>query len=211
VLEDRKVLRVGGRVPHSVDVRFLSATNRDVEHDSAQGGSFRQDLFFRLCGFTISVPPLRERRADIPPLVQEFIRASCRSMQRTALPTPSAEALQLLQAYTWPGNIRELRNVIERAVLLCDGPQIAAAHLPPKLASGVQQVRDNSEPEAGHGLADPRERLLDQLEQLDRQRIVEVLAKCAGNQTQAAEQLGISRRTLVSRLQSYDLPRPRKR
>jgi DNA-binding NtrC family response regulator len=115
----------------------------------------------------------------------------------------------VLEAYEWPGNIRELRNLIERAVLLCDGPRLEPAHFPSKLTA--------SEPGAAHGegapaaVVDPRAHLLNQLERVERERIIDALARCGGNQTQAAELLGISRRTLVTRLETYDLPRPRKR
>jgi two-component system response regulator AtoC len=208
VLEDRKVMRVGGRAARDVDIRFVSATNRDVEADSAQGGGFRQDLYFRLNGMTLHVPPLRERRADIAPLASAFIAAASRAVGQAR--EISAATNAVLESYDWPGNIRELRNVIERAVLLCDGPRIEPAHLPPKLTASTPTPLPPASERPVLPL-DPRARLLGEIERLDRERIIEVLARCAGNQTQAAEQLGLSRRTLVTRMQDYDLPRPRKR
>jgi DNA-binding NtrC family response regulator len=200
VLEDKKVMRVGGRTARAIDVRFVSATHRDIEHE-VERGAFRQDLYFRLSGITMSVPPLRARPQDIAPLVDRFVAASCRAVHRTPSPRVSAEALTILLRYGWPGNIRELRNVVERAVLLCEGDQLLPVHLPQKLSS--------LPPPASRGV-DPRSRLLQEMEQVERQRVIDALAQCGGNQTQAAEVLGISRRTLVTRLGLLDLPRPRK-
>ncbi|HKU41762.1 MAG TPA: sigma-54 dependent transcriptional regulator, partial [Polyangiales bacterium] len=199
VLEERKVLRVGGRSARPVDVRFVAATHRDIER-AAEQGEFRQDLFYRLNGITLHVPPLRERRLDIAPLAASFIASGCQALGRAKLPKLSEPALQALVEYAWPGNIRELRNVIERALLLCDGECLLAEHLPPKLL----------QPAAPNSVLDARAELLRQMERVERQRIVDALEKCAGNQTLAAEMLGMSRRTLVTRLAQFELPRPRK-
>jgi two-component system response regulator AtoC len=204
VLEERKVLRVGGLSARSVDVRFIAATHRDVEQD-ANRGRFRSDLYYRLNGITLTVPPLRQRRADIVPLAERFLLATSHGLKRATPPAISAEARAVLVDYAWPGNIRELRNVIERGVLLCDGDELLPMHLPPKMIS---------EPVPASPAAletDPRARLLQQIEEVERTRLVEALRRCGGNQTQAAELLGISRRTLVTRLGEYDLPRPRRR
>jgi DNA-binding NtrC family response regulator len=201
VLEERKVTRVGGRVAHNVDVRFLSATNRDVAGD-IERGAFRQDLYFRLNGISLHLPALRDRRGDIAPIARRFVAEICRTTRRTPAPLVSDAALAVLEGYRWPGNIRELRNVIERAVLLCDGTEILPSHLPSGL-TGDSHTRSNA--------PDPRARLVVEMERLERERTIEALARCAGNQTQAAQMLGISRRTLVTRLNQYDLPRPRKK
>jgi len=210
VLEDRNVMRVGGRSARSIDVRFVSATNRDVEGDSVQGG-FRQDLYFRLNGITLQVPPLRQRPADIAALARAFVSVSTRSHGSARALELSTAATAVLESYDWPGNIRELRNVIERAVLLCDGSSIEPAHLPPKLTANTPTPPPSAHAREPQPSVDPRARLLGEIERLDRERIIEVLARCGGNQTHAAEQLGMSRRTLVTRLHVYDLPRPRKR
>jgi two-component system, NtrC family, response regulator AtoC len=213
VLEERKVMRVGGLSARSVDVRFVAATHRDIEKE-AEGGAFRQDLYFRLSGVTLNVPPLRQRQADIAPLLELFIAGSCKALNRVQRPRASTETLSLLQQYSWPGNIRELRNVMERAVLLCDGPTLEPGHLPPKLSIPASPSAAPAQPGTAQSDAlahDPRARLLGALEQVERQRVVDALAHCAGNQTQAAEMLGISRRTLVTRLAMYELPRPRKK
>jgi DNA-binding NtrC family response regulator len=127
VIEERMVTRVGGLSPKSLDVRFVAATNRDLEAEVARG-TFRQDLFFRLNGISIVVPPLRERQEEIEMLAESFIAAASRDRPRP--PHLSREALARLVAYSWPGNIRELRNVIERAVLLAGDGEIAPRHLP---------------------------------------------------------------------------------
>ncbi|HTQ46401.1 MAG TPA: sigma 54-interacting transcriptional regulator [Polyangiaceae bacterium] len=127
VIEERMVTRVGGLAPKSLDVRFVAATNRDLEAEVARG-TFRQDLFFRLNGISIVVPPLRERKEEIEKLAQSFVAAASRD--RPHPPHLSRETMARLVAYSWPGNIRELRNVIERAVLLAGDGEIAPRHLP---------------------------------------------------------------------------------
>ncbi|KYF53572.1 Fis family transcriptional regulator, partial [Sorangium cellulosum] len=129
VLEEHQVMRVGGRVPRSIDVRFLSATHRDLEAEVARG-AFRQDLYFRLNGVTFTIPPLRQRIADIAPLAELFAARACAAFERSQIPAISGEVLALLERYPWPGNIRELRNVMERAVMLCAGDRLLPEHLP---------------------------------------------------------------------------------
>ena len=154
-------------------------------------------------------------RRDIAPLVRSFSATSSRVLGKSRAPEASAATLAVLESYEWPGNIRELRNVVDRAVLLCDGATIEPSHLPAKLSA---RATPSMRP-AGSALtnasnpvsSDPRAQLLGELERLDRDRITDALSRCGGNQTAAAELLGISRRTLVTRLHAYDLPRPRKR
>jgi len=199
VLEEKKVVRVGGRTPRPLDVRFVAATNRDLE-EAVQEGEFRQDLFYRLNGLALDVPPLRQRPADILALAEHFLRSAQRNPgQEVSL---SQEVQDALTRYRFPGNIRELRNIIERALLLATGPRIELSHLP----LGVRQADGSSQ--AG---SDPRIPLVERLQGLERERIVAALEQCGGNQTQAAALLGISRRTLVTRLGQFALPRPRKR
>jgi DNA-binding NtrC family response regulator len=156
-------------------------------------GEFRQDLYFRISAVSVVIPPLRERRAEIPSLAQSFILHAARRMELRA-PRLSQAALEELCRYSWPGNIRELRNVVERAVCLCTGSEIDLVHLPleklhkPSVAAAPPQLHPDDE--KGH--------------------ILRALAECAGNQTQAAKKLGISRGTLVSRLESLGVARPRK-
>jgi transcriptional regulator with PAS, ATPase and Fis domain len=187
VLENREVRPVGALKSTPVDVRFIAATHRDLDALVAQG-AFRADLHFRLNGVTIKVPPLRARRDEITDLAKVFLG----SVPWTRV-TPAARTA--IGGYAWPGNIRELRNVIERAVLLSDGGPIDVVHL---------QLREGSSEGQDPGGALPAA-----LEQLERDRIVAALAQTHGNQTEAAKLLGIARRTLVNRLTAYDLRRPR--
>jgi two-component system response regulator AtoC len=194
VLEERAVLRIGARTPRPVDLRILAATHRDLDVEVAKG-AFRQDLFFRLAAFTITVSPLRERVAEIGPLAQAFLTQIAARYEHPELRTIDPAVLAALERHAWPGNLRELRNVIERAVVLCDGPSLLPEHLPAKLVGG----------------AAAQEQCLVDAQAHDRQRIQDALALCAGNQSRAAKMLGISRRTLVTRLDAFDIARPRKR
>jgi len=145
VIEERMVLRVGGLKPRPLDVRFIAATNRDLENEIMRG-TFRQDLFFRLNGATLVIPPLRERTSEIPDLARAFAAQAARQMGLPAQPALSAEALDTLMSYSWPGNIRELRNVVERAVLLCGRGPILPAHLPLEKMRATIPVRSATAP-----------------------------------------------------------------
>jgi two-component system response regulator AtoC len=206
VLEERVVVRLGSTRPRPIDVRFVAATNRDIEAAS-QSERFRSDLYFRLAGITLSIPPLRERPAELALLVERFVAAACRELDRAVPLAVAPEALDLLRRHAWPGNVRELRNVIGRAAVLCGGDTILPEHLPPALLKPSAAVAPPS-PSQPAPAADRD--LPEQIRELERARIVDALEKCAGNQSKAADLLGISRRTLVSRLAEYGLPRPRK-
>jgi DNA-binding NtrC family response regulator len=216
VIDRREVMRLGTTMPRAIDVRFIAATNRDLEAEVARG-TFREDLFYRLNAAQITIPPLRQRRDEIGPLARTFVSIACRQAGRSTEPRISQEALALLLGYAWPGNVRELRNVIERAVLLAQGDAITPDHLPAEKlgdASGVKDATDRRRvstvrPRMALPGRDPDEpTLVDNAEQA---RILRVLQECDFNQTRAAEVLGISRRTLVSRLNSYGWTRPRRR
>ena len=202
VLEERQVLRIGGTRPRSIDVRVLSATNRNLEAD-VEAGSFRRDLYFRLNSITVQIPALRDRPQEIEPLARRFALLAA---QRMGVRTPEidTEVWERLRHHRWPGNIRELRNLMERAVVLAEGGRITTEALPAELEPGrsgsdTAAVRS---PLAPAGAASAKG---------EPHRILDALDKCAGNQTRAAALLGISRRTLLNRLSEYDLPRPRKR
>lgn len=239
VFEGHEVMRVGAVKPRAIDVRFVAATNRDLEH-AAQLGHFREDLYFRISGVSLVIPPLRERTREIEPLTRAFMGQLARK-RGDRLPDIAADAMGWLLEYSWPGNVRELRNVIERAMLLCgDGP-ITLDHLPvEKMGATLPSrpvVRPAGQPATAGQLrrnvdapgappapvpALPPERvaapaadettaeLRRRIEEAERQRILQALDSCAGNQTRAAKVLGISRRTLVSRLDQYGIARPRK-
>ena len=207
VLEDRQVLRVGSKTPRPVDVRFVSATNRDLEQESRTGG-FRQDLFFRLNGVALEVPPLRQRQEELAPLAEHFLESYCVLLKRTPVPTISATAHAAMGRHPWPGNIRELRNAMERALLLCGTGPIGAEHLPFDDESPSAIITDPTSaraPALGSGAT-----LGDTLESIEKQRILDALKTCAGNQTRAAKALGISRRGLGIKLDKYGIKRPRK-
>ncbi|MGO8994795.1 MAG: sigma 54-interacting transcriptional regulator [Polyangiaceae bacterium] len=230
VIEQREVLRVGALTPRPIDVRFVSATNRDLQREIALG-RFRQDLFFRLNGFSIVIPPLRERVEEIEPLARHFVDLACKQSGRRRLGIAD-EALARLRSYEWPGNIRELKNVIDRAVLLCSGTLITADHVTreqmgrvvspsvPVALEGASIYDGSFEPTVSTKVDIPAlARSAPTLppapvtaeDDEDRARVIAALEKCAGNQTQAAKLLGVSRQTLVNRLEAYNLPRPRKR
>jgi len=208
VIEERAVLRVGGRTPRAVDVRFVAATNRDLEAE-VRAGRFREDLFYRLDGLTLSIPPLRERPAELELLARSFVLTASRQLERAPLAL-SDEALRALAAYRWPGNVRELKNVIDRAVVLCADSSIGLEHLPAALTTRApaHPLPPEERPAA---VEVDRGRFEAQVESLERARIVEALGRCGGNQTQAAKLLGIARRTLVARLVELGIPRPRAR
>jgi transcriptional regulator with PAS, ATPase and Fis domain len=208
VLEERAVLRIGARSHRPIDVRFVAATNRDVEAE-VRAGRFREDLFYRLNGISLTIPPLRERPGEIEPLARSFVLAACRQLDRSPLALTD-DTMSLLRAYPWPGNVRELKNVIERAVVLCAERTIGPEYLPASLTSSRSRFPMAAPPVQASPEVDPG-RFQVQLESLERARIVEALSRCGGNQTQAAVLLGVSRRTLVARLAELDLPRPRKR
>jgi two-component system, NtrC family, response regulator AtoC len=218
VLEDRVVMRVGGLRERPIDARFISATNRNIGAESERN-RFRRDLYYRLNGATLQIPPLRERQREIEPLARLFLDKVALEMGR---PTPhiSPAALDRLLAHRWPGNVRELRNVMERAALLCDD-QLLPEHLPEPPAT-AELVPDPPLPTShlltsvelgaavgGHAQVVPPPPP-ESPEDAELSRILQALERCAGNQTQAARLLGISRGTLVSRLDIYRVPRPRK-
>ncbi len=202
VLEDRAVLPVGGRKPRPLDVRWVSATNRDL-HAEVERGTFRRDLYHRLNGVSFAVPPLRER-SEIEALAAAF--AAEAGPGGTAV-TLSAEALAALRAYAWPGNVRELRHVISGAALLCGGGPILVEHLPAEVRATPRPAETApARPPPGPEAQDLRA----ELATVERRRIVEALRACDGNQTRAAEALGMSRRTLVKRIGEYGITRGRR-
>jgi DNA-binding NtrC family response regulator len=221
VIEERRVLRVGGRAPREIDVRFLSATNRDLEAEVARG-AFRQDLFFRLNGLVLNIPPLRERLGEIEAFAHLFAVGVSRQLERKNPPSLAPETLAIFGRYAWPGNVRELKNVIERAIVLCDGRLVLPEHLPPKLAgleAGAAPSPAVAPPPAASRPSSPpssapvssQAKIQAEIAALERSRIIAALEQCAGNQTRAAEVLGVSRRTLATWLERHKIPRPRKR
>jgi len=213
VLETRTVQRLGSTKDHGLDVRFLAATNRDLDRE-VDAGTFRADLLFRLDGIRLRLPPLRERRDEVPGLAATFLRQASGG-EGMATPVLSPAAAEALLDYHWPGNIRELQNVMHRAVVLCDSGTIEPEHL---ILGPSRLSRFPSHPGRASSLerpvAVPRPGVTERGDKAARPRtrdvIIAALDRCAGNQTRAAALLGISRGTLVNDLGLFDLPRPRK-
>jgi transcriptional regulator with GAF, ATPase, and Fis domain len=245
VIETGELFRVGASVPTKVDVRVISATNRDLPALIA-AGQFRADLFYRLNGVTVNIPPLRDRAADIPPLI-EFFGLACARKAGRAPPEFTEGAMAALCSHRWPGNARELKNVVERAVLIAPHGRVDIDHLQLKIEpndwAGVDlhavtkvtvnpqaplarptstnhhaPTRPTAHPGMEFGDADDdrvssdelADKLRRELARKERDRIVEALSNTGGNQVMAARLLGISRRTLINRLDSFGISRPRK-
>jgi DNA-binding NtrC family response regulator len=191
VLEERRLRRLGGKGEIEIDARVLCATNRELKEE-VRAGRFREDLFFRLHVFTIRLPPLRERPEDIPLLVHHFIeKFSGETGKHVKGVTPAA--MEVLRAHAWPGNIRELRNTVERAMILVDGDMIGEEQLPPDM-----RPRAGGGGEAALGL-----QLGMELKEVEKQYILSSLRRNRGNKARTAEQLGISEKTLYNKLHRY--------
>ena len=201
VLETRTLRRVGGTSDIKVDVRFIAATNRDLR-TAVREGVFREDLYYRLQVMVIDLPPLRERMEDLELFVSAFIDEFNQAMGKNVT-SVSQDALAQMKHYHWPGNIRELRNVIERGLVLCDGREIQLGHLPAELCDGTITPGSLRLPYAD--LPSGGTSLEDMVSQLERRLIEEALAKAQGNQTEAAEMLAISRDQLRYRMEKYGL------
>ena len=217
VIEARELTRVGGLRPRPVDVRFIAATNRDLQASVAHRG-FRADLFYRLNGTSILIPPLRERTNEIIPLAEMFLARTAAHMGLSTPPRLSPAGQDALLRHPWPGNIRELRNVVERAALLCSDGRIGAEDLAlapvPAPSSARSTGSSTTLPPpasngASHGDHEQREPG-PKGEEDERTRIIRALEACNGNQTRAAKLLSMPRRTLVAKLPRYSIPRPRK-
>ncbi|MCI0664207.1 MAG: sigma-54 dependent transcriptional regulator [Acidobacteria bacterium] len=191
VLEDRKVRRLGGAKETPVDVRVLAATNKDP-HEAVRNGVLREDLLYRLNVIHIKLPPLRERREDIPLLLDFMVKELGERHQRPGR-IVSPEILEIFARHSWPGNVRELRNVVEHAVVVCEGQKLEKQHLPP-------QISDNRTPQSEEAITLPIPISLDEAE---RQLILKTLIKTNNNKTRAADLLAISLKTLHNKLKAY--------
>ena len=184
VLQSRAVTRLGANVATPVDIRLISATNRDL-HEAVAKGEFRQDLLFRINTIHIHIPPLRNRKEDIVPLAERFIERYGQKYGKAGLML-SGDAAERLKAHAWEGNIRELQNTIEKAVIMCDGDVIAPDHL--ELHTSQRPLNESQT-----------------LEEMERQTIANAIAQCGGNLSQVAQQLGITRQTLYNKIKRYGL------
>ncbi len=188
-IQEREILRVGGTTPIKVDVRFIAATHRNLQKE-VEEGNFRQDLYYRLNVVTIKLPPLSERKEDIPLLVNHFIRQKSKEMEKN-VKNITKQAMDVLLKYSWPGNVRELENVIERAVALAQGDVIDVDLLPDYVQMYEVHTfrRDDSD--------------IPTLEEIERDYILWVLKKCGGNKSQAAKIMGIDRVSLWRKLKKW--------
>ncbi len=208
VLENGEVMRLGSSQTRKVDVRFIAATNRDL-HAGAATGAFRSDLLFRLNGFAVTIPPLRERKSEVLPLAAELLQtaAAARGMRAPQL---GSSAQRALERHDWPGNVRELKLVIERALAVAgDGGVIEESSLmltEMRSQPSVPVAAPTSLPPIGAPTS-----LRSSRSDHDKARVIEALERNSGNQTAAARDLGVSRRTLITKIEMYGLHRPRKR
>ena len=211
VLQDKMVERLGSAEPIKADVRIIAATNRNLE-EQVKVGRFREDLYFRLAVFPIHIPELHKRAGDILPLADFFLKRYRLNIGRDDL-VLGASALELLPQYNWPGNVRELENIIQRAVLLCDGSEIGAEHLEisaqshPNESVSSHTLREN--PENGTNIASNsishqgQVSSASDMNSVEREHILKVLAQVGGNRSKAVQILGISERALRYKLKSY--------
>lgn len=198
VLESGEVTRVGALKPRQVDVRFVSATNRDLK-SLVRDGRFREDLFYRIDGLSIDIPPLRDRPSELLPLARAFLQEAAASDARAA-PEISPEVEATLRAHSWPGNVRELRNVMNRSLLFCTGPVLRMDHLRVELLGGAPTPSaPPPAPASSAPIADKRTRVIKALEQ------------ALWNQSRAAELLGVSARTLYTWTNELGIARSRPR
>lgn len=214
LLQENQIERLGGREPVSVDVRIIAATNRDLEKAVASG-RFREDLYYRLNVVTLRLPPLRERREDIPHLARHFVSRLSRDMDSPA-PDLTPEALDRLNAHNWPGNVRELKNLIRKILIFNQGSAVSAEEVLRALDSGAQPRESGrlngfaEESLAGyvrHMLHQkPGEKLFDAfMDEMGGLLIREALALCGGNRSRTARMLGLSRPTLLAKIEKYGL------
>lgn len=199
VIQEREIERVGGNLAHKVDVRIVAATNIDLEK-AVQEGSFREDLFYRLNVVPIMLPALRQRKEDIPMLIEFFARKHCGKMGRDIC-SFSTETIEMLQKYNWPGNVRELENVCERALVMATGKMVIPSDIP------YFTIRAEEKGINFEGLMDAFEgiTLKELVSEFEKQVILKALNKYNWNRTQTAETLGLNRRSLYAKMKELNL------
>jgi nitrogen regulation protein NR(I) len=205
VLQESEFERVGGIKTTRVDVRLIAATNRDLAAE-VEAGRFRKDLYYRLNVVPLHLPPLRERRSDVPTLVRHFIEKYNKRLNKK-IEGIADDAITMLQAYPWPGNIRELENMMERVILFADGPRIEVKDLPEPVRTSLQgavaQLTESPTPEVGE--TPLKDFLKARQAEIEKAFIVQALAKTEGNVTRAAKLLGISRKSLQTKMKEFGL------
>ena len=196
VLEERRITRIGGKKAIPVDVRIVAATNRNLD-DEVKNGHFRLDLLYRLNVFTLILPPLRERKEDIPLLTNFFIRKYNRTLSLD-VQSVSPEAISLLTSYDWPGNVRDLENAIQSSMILCTGGVIRPEHLPDRIKGYELAEAQTVSGSSGNSIREINA-------QMEKELIIEALKKHNFNRTLTAEALNISRKTLFNKMKRYGL------
>ncbi|CAN5403787.1 sigma-54 dependent transcriptional regulator [soil metagenome] len=204
VLQEREFTPLGDVTPRKVDVRIIAATNIDLK-EAVRQGQFREDLYYRLAVVPVELPPLRERREDILPLAQHFIRKYNEENRREISEQPAPEVLAMLEAYTWPGNVRELENVIERAVVIAPGRELTASCLPTEIADpprslGAAQSQSAAIIDVGRGID-----FYDEVRRFEVDLIRRALEQTGGHQSRAARLLGMNATTLNSKIKTYNI------
>ncbi len=201
-IEEKTVDRIGGRAPVAVDVRIVAATNRDLK-EAAERGDFRRDLYFRLAVFPVEIPPLRERGDDVVLLAKHFAAQFGKEMRKREAVLSEA-AVAALRTHSWPGNVRELENAIERACILADSPTLAPSDLglPVAGSHGAGEVEKGADLDLSGSLNEAVERVVSLVE---RRKIADALEAHGGNKTRAAEELGVSYKTLLTKIKDYNL------
>lgn len=197
ILQEREFERIGGHQTIKVDIRIIAATNRDLQA-MVKEGTFREDLFYRLNVIHLILPPLRDRREDISLLANHFLQKFSSENQRDIIDIDPM-AMSLLTAWSWPGNIRELSNVIERAVVMNSGPIIFSEDLPPQIRQPVCNAGEAKTAPVGE------RNLKEEIKRVEKRIIMEVLEQQEGNRTRTALMLGISRRALMYKLEEYGI------
>ena len=200
-LQENEITRIGGGKPTPVNARIIAATNKDLNR-AVQAGQFREDLYWRVNVVSISIPPLRERRQDLPLLLDHLLGRFQREMQ-SAVRSINTEARQLILDYAWPGNVRELENTLRHAVVLCEGGVITAQDLPPRVRGETGEGGEETDDLTGEiTLAEAVKKVVDRVE---KQLIVSRLAQYENNRTATADSLGITRKTLFTKMHELGL------
>jgi two-component system response regulator AtoC len=212
VLQEKKMRRLGGNSDIPINARIISATNRDLEI-LIKEGRFREDLYYRLNVFRLNLPPLRERKEDIPLLSDHLLSRLCVRMGRTK-PDMDKGVMESLTAYPFPGNVRELENILERALIYCGGNVIKDEDIdlhrgnPGSQNQGICCIQGDAKTSTQTGDPSRTDNVLSppvSMGEVEKKAILEALASCKGNRTRAAEILGLSRKTILNKLKSYGL------
>lgn len=204
VLQEKTFERVGGKETIVSHARILAATNRNLE-ELLKEGKFREDLYYRLNVVTISIPPLRERKEDIPLLVNYFVAKYSKKYNKVVQGV-SDKVMRVFMDYDWPGNVRELENAIARGVIITSAPLIMKEHLPPKLIEGVKETGLVNKTEGNIPMDDEIVPLPEAIAKIEKEMIIKAIKKANGNKTKAAKMLGISRKSLFNKLRTYHIP-----